>query len=448
MGLSQKDKLIALGAGTLADLLIEIASDSESANNKVHRAISSQTQNVKLFKEKLKYYKSDGRRYVPWKHSSSFAREISDLIEDIKVGASNPKEGIQLLFEFYKTDEPIFNMVDDSSGSVGDVFRYDALELFVQFAKKIPDKTELLNSIIDLIRNDGYGVRDCLIDEAHRYLNPTELRKMFELLKNDSKKGSSESNASDWKLPHLAKQMKDAPLFEKLTRKRLGENINGKFLVEIAEVYFLAGDLNKAQEILNQVPENDSFSSYEKNNLQKQLFKSTGKIDQLIASLEKDFKDHYSKSTLEELLTVVGQDKREKHCSAAIKDITANRKWNPSHAEFLTYCEAYDETENYVLRHAASLDGDRYYSLLPLARVMEENEKHLVASLIYRALLDSILRRAKSKIYHHGVDYLRKLERLNKNITDWSTFPTHSQYFQSLKQAHARKSGFWSRYSE
>jgi len=104
MSQSQKDKLIPLGAETLADLLMEITSDSESANNKVQRAISRQTQNVKLFKEKLKYYKSDGRRYVPWKRSSSFAREVSDLIEDIKVGASKPQEGIQLLFEFYKTE--------------------------------------------------------------------------------------------------------------------------------------------------------------------------------------------------------------------------------------------------------------------------------------------------------------------------------------------------------
>ena len=54
MGKSSCQKLIELGAETLADLLIEIASDSESANHKVQRAISTPSENVSLFKQKLK----------------------------------------------------------------------------------------------------------------------------------------------------------------------------------------------------------------------------------------------------------------------------------------------------------------------------------------------------------------------------------------------------------
>lgn len=448
MSQSIKQKLVALGADALADLLIEVARDSESAQNKVQRAVSSKTQNVSLFQQKLKSIINDSRRFIPWKYSASFADELRDLLQDIKEGASDPNQGLSLVVEFFKADEHFFNMVDDSSGHVGGIFRFEALELFAEYAKGIEDRHKLIEIVVELLEKDDYGVMDCLIDEAHKFLDKNDLERLFEIVqKRSSGTRQDQRDSWDWKLPEIARQVGNAQLFEELTRKQAGDRINGKLIVDIASVYFESGDLSKAQALIDEISNEDSFAFFDKKELQKKILKASGRTQELTSLLIDQFNQHYSKHTLNELLEVVGVEARQKYCLASIEKIVKRTTWNSSDAEFLVYCEAFDETEQYIFKHQGSLDGDYYSSLLSIAVAMEENNKPLAASLIYRALLDSILARAISKYYHHGVNYLEKLEVLSRKVIDWSNFASHQTYFEGLKKTHARKSSFWSRFN-
>lgn len=49
----------------------------------------------------------------------------------------------------------------------------------------------------------------------------------------------------------------------------------------------------------------------------------------------------------------------------------------------------------------------------------EEHGESMVASVIYRALLNSILERGLGKTYDHGVRYLRRLDELAEAIPAW-----------------------------
>ncbi|MHB0981082.1 MAG: DUF6880 family protein [Thermoleophilia bacterium] len=73
--------------------------------------------------------------------------------------------------------------------------------------------------------------------------------------------------------------------------------------------------------------------------------------------------------------------------------------------------------------------------------------RSLVATIVYRALLDSILGRTRSKTYPHGVRYLKVLDRLALSITGWGDFDDHGAYSERLHREHSRKRGFWSRYA-
>ena len=79
---------------------------------------------------------------------------------------------------------------------------------------------------------------------------------------------------------------------------------------------------------------------------------------------------------------------------------------------------------------------------------MEKNGRWLAASLIYRALLDSILARAVSKYYHHGIRYLKKLDSLAAGIQDWRNLQDHECYRAGLLQTHGRKTSFWAGYNQ
>ena len=65
-----------------------------------------------------------------------------------------------------------------------------------------------------------------------------------------------------------------------------------------------------------------------------------------------------------------------------------------------------------------------------------------------RALLDSILQRAQSKYYHHGVRYLRKLDHLALKIQDWQNLGSHEAYKAAVAEQHARKRSFWGQYGQ
>jgi len=79
-------------------------------------------------------------------------------------------------------------------------------------------------------------------------------------------------------------------------------------------------------------------------------------------------------------------------------------------------------------------------------RALEEGGLSLGATLVYRSLLESILDRAQSRYYHHGVRYLKKLDSLSPAIDDWRGLPSHEEYKENLLEAHGRKRSFWSKY--
>ena len=70
-----------------------------------------------------------------------------------------------------------------------------------------------------------------------------------------------------------------------------------------------------------------------------------------------------------------------------------------------------------------------------------------MAAVFCRALLNPILERGRSKAYHHAVQYLRELRRLDPAIDDYRHLPTHAEYEARLRDCHGRKTGFWSQLS-
>ena len=77
---------------------------------------------------------------------------------------------------------------------------------------------------------------------------------------------------------------------------------------------------------------------------------------------------------------------------------------------------------------------------------MEEENRYLAASLIYRSLLGSILKRGYARAYPHGIRYLKKLDTLAAAVTDWKSFAGHEKVKEQLYQNHGRKRSFWSKY--
>ncbi len=73
-----------------------------------------------------------------------------------------------------------------------------------------------------------------------------------------------------------------------------------------------------------------------------------------------------------------------------------------------------------------------------------EGDDPAAATVLYRALIDDILLRARSPAYGHAARYLGRLEALASRIDPSADLPEHETYRAKLKVAHGRKAGFWS----
>ena len=366
------------------------------------------TENIKRFKSKVAGLKR-ARRFVRWGESAKLAQELIAILSDLKAANPDPHLGAELVVSFYTTDNATLGRCDDSSGHVGDVYRFDAKDLFLDYARYWADKDRLEKLVFKLNHEDNYGIRDTLIDCAAEYLPESNIRSMIAKLQILADKEHEEHAKRHWlyQVESLARQIKDAPLFEKTRIAAWGRTPTAA-CIDIGRVYLESGDANTALSWLERNPEDEAFMADERDKLLLDIHGSLGNSDKQKEIAYRIFRSHRSDKALQELLKIVGVANRDVIITEEVAAINADHRLSSTDANFFIEIGLIDEAENYLLKRADHINGDHYYSLLPLAQTLEAKEKYLAVSLIYRALLESILAKARSKIYHHGVRYLRK----------------------------------------
>ena len=102
----RKQKLIDLGSETLADALLNLAVHSDEVDDLIEQLIATPKENVQRFKKKLSGLKSSSR-FIDWRGSASFSRELEMLLQDVKAGVDDPLTGVELVAAFYEADNTI-----------------------------------------------------------------------------------------------------------------------------------------------------------------------------------------------------------------------------------------------------------------------------------------------------------------------------------------------------
>jgi len=100
--------------------------------------------------------------FIDWRRIHGFADQLESLLQEIEKEIQDPITGVDLTLGFIKCDQAVFGRCDDSNGIIGDIFRYDARNLFVKYAVKFPDKEILSDKIYKIMAVDDYGIRDSL----------------------------------------------------------------------------------------------------------------------------------------------------------------------------------------------------------------------------------------------------------------------------------------------
>jgi hypothetical protein len=369
------------------------------------------------------------------------------LLQDLKAGIDDPLTGAELVAAFFGTDKGIFGRCDDSSGRIGDIFRFEAKELFTEYASRCGDKEKIAKIILRLNRTDDYGIRDKLVACAGECLPETVIRSMIsEFQKRAGKEEDERKKCHHLRLVEsLARQIKDARLFEETRREAWGELSTAAF-IDIAEVYLESGEVETAYSWIMKIPQGETFQADERDQLLLEIYRQQGNTEKLTNLLYRRFRACHSVNSLQKLLEVIGHDQRDEVIAAETALILKSTTFKESDAGFMITTGKIDAAETYLLGRAEQLNGDHYGSLLPLAETMASENRNLAASLLYRSLLLSILKRGHTKAYPYGIRYLKKLDKLSETITDWQNFDNHKVFKAQILLTHGRKRSFWSKY--
>lgn len=441
-----RDRLRQLGADQLADTLMALAETDATALDIVSRMTAAKSDSLSRYQVKLRTL-SSSHRFITGQGVYAFCEELEQMLLDLQAGVEDAETGFDLITAFFEADKAIFEQCDDSSGAVGDVFRYSAANILVQYGEGCADQARVVARLVALYGEDDYGIREILINVAHRFLSSASLRVLAEQLWERAQHAAPYSFAArHWllALASVARQLHDAPLFEQ-AQCAMHADLPAAVHIDIAEAYFDAGNAVTARAWLERMPEHH-YVSVKRDALLLKVSKHLGDTDTAAQIAWRMYDTYHSEESLQTLLAVIGKEQRNQVVEQTVTTVLRDELFSTSDALFLTHIGRIAEAETYLLAHAEQLDGDAYYSLGPLAECMEQEERWLAASLIYRALTESTLRRAVSKYYHHGVRYLQRLDVLAAKITDWQAFPSHTAFVQRLQSEHKRKTGFWSKY--
>ncbi len=441
-------KLARLEPEVLADALLKLAEYDDRADRVVERLTSDPDDIIKKFKSRINGLKRR-KKFIHRSESGPFAKKLDDLLEDLEEANPEPCAGMKLVASFLETDHIIYNNCDDSSGHISDVYRYGARNLFAEYASRCRDKKKVLDMMIKIYSNDRFGTRDGILDKARQFLGDEEVKNAIHLFEILAEGESNEYRKCHFQLAveSLARQTGNAKLFEKV-RLQSQPKPGTSTSMDIARVYLESGDPKTALEWIDKIPPNESYMYNERINLLQQIYGQLGDPGKQAEMAWMNFRTLRCLNTLDNLLNIIGEEKRERVIEDEATLIIDEENIEYSDIRFLIDVKRFEEAEICILAKAGAktLEGEFYYTLLPIAKAMEAEGRYLAASMIYRALLDSILDRKYYKAYSHAAKYLRKLDNLAMDTDDWQDLGEHHEYFDWLNRVHGKKTSFWRHY--
>lgn len=171
--------MIAQGAEALADALIALARRYDPVERVIARLVAKPNKAVQSIRKEMAKL-GMWRNLLHRRDTNVAAERMRAVLDDIRAAVQDPEQGATLLLQFYQTDRRVFESADDSNGVIGDVYRCDAVALFVEYAKQHPNPTQLAQDVLALVASDNYSIRDALTDAAHEYLPDAVIDQIIE----------------------------------------------------------------------------------------------------------------------------------------------------------------------------------------------------------------------------------------------------------------------------
>ena len=459
------DKLKDLGTDKLAQLVLEEAERNAGFRRQVKAALAGKSGPeaiAKLIDRRLSGL-ARAKSFIEWDKARAFAVDLRSLTDTItsELAPDAPALAIDRLLRFIATHEQVFERVDDSSGRVQDVY-YQAIHATGDLAGSlpVPEADTLPEKIMTALGESTHGYLADVTEAVAPHLPQDTLARWDSDLNDAIAERQTEEAAhklngwfysmtSQWAGMRqiLASSRGDLDLVIALELKK---KPHMQDTLAITAQLLETGRTAEALEWVRKpgrrtFGETDEGLAPERVSLEARILDATSDRSAAQALRWRCFEARLSADILREYLKLLPdfEDIEAEDRAHAF----ALEKAKPEEAlQFFLDWPRLDLAAKLVTTHPHRWDGGDWHNL-PIIAGLLEHDHPLAATILYRALLDSILDRARSKAYGHGAKYLGKLTLLAQEADAMhpGTMTDHATYLAKLKKTHPRKSGFWAR---
>lgn len=468
-----KSNLVALGAEALADLLLEAVKGDAARQRRVRMALSADLGVTDVAADLRKRFASLRRAqsFISWRAQAKLARELTELIGvvDTRIAPEAPDTAFDLLWSLLQLTPSIHERTDDSNGTIGGVFA-DAMNAIGQLAPRLTqDPVVLADSVFDALLGNGYGEYDGAVMALAEALGEPGLGHLklraevalsaelsaadlarYDFVDDPERQASLARDSRDLTAKMILQDVADlqGDVDAWLSRYSVEQLTYHTIATDAAQRLLAVGRPEEALKIVeNCLAQDDGRSNwFDKPDLDDAHFaclEALGREEALRQALWARFERWLSTDTLRRYLKRLPDFEDEEALDRAKERVLAH----PSLITGLAFCLNWPDialAAQLVETRAAALDGEAYEVLTPAADALEA-EYPLAAVLVWRSMIRFALERARSKRYGHAARHLGSCAAADAVISDYGAHADHATFLQGLREAHGRKSAFWSR---
>jgi hypothetical protein len=438
------DQLTNFGAKRLAKFILKLGSEVEGVDERIEVfLVSDKSEDAAQLAKQLTASLRRSRQFYGYARASELAGRLAQVLDiiDTAVLPVSPATALKLIVRFMEGEDHAFESADDSDGVIGDVFRR-AGGLFVEAAKSLPS-ADTLPVLKQLLAEDRYGVRYHLLKGVGQFLDKAHLDAFISETQAQLTAGGEPANEARLHLLAIAESIRDPVLFEQATYSGRKQGMPPNVAIDVARHFLDAGRPREAFERLPANADGLCGFTYDYLDLKVRILMELGDSNALRAALWARFVCAPARDTFEEMLAAEPLENREARRNAALEEIRV-RLPPQGQSEFFAEIGDLETCASIIMSAPENFNGDLYFFLVPMAERLEAAHP-LAAYLVYRALLESILRRAVPKTYHHAARYWEILHSLGSRTEDWKGLEPLQAFRERIGREHARKKAFWAK---
>jgi hypothetical protein len=465
-----RTNLAELGAERLAELMIEISQGNAAIKRRLRLELAGMESPIVLAKEIRKRLATiaRSRTFVDWQTRKALVDDLQAQRRAIaQVAKRLPGDGLDLMWRFLDLAESVFERSDDSSGTIGGVFRAAVGDLGDIAQSTRPDPKQLADQIFRALLRNDYGQFDGLIQVLQPALGPEGLehlkQRMVALSAEPVRKPSAnERQVIGWgsggalyaddiaersraSTVRLALQdIADAQGDVDSYIAQYDEPVRKvpKIAAEIARRLLAAGRADEAWQAIEATEHRRrDWPDFEWEDARIEVLDALGRGDQAQAARWSCFERSLSGRHLRDYLKRL-PDFEDFETEQRALDYAERYGSLLQAVSFLVAWPSLDRAARLVTERAEALDGDDYEILTPASEVLAAKYP-LAATLLLRAMIDFALTQSRSSRYGHAARHLRECAALASATPDYGSFETHDAYLGRLRREHGRKTAFW-----